>query len=44
MNKRRYSRIAAAEHLGVSISTIRRMIERGELDTERDGPRSNGKV
>ena len=44
MNKRRYSRVAAAEHLGVSISTIRRMIERGELDTERDGPRSNGKV
>ena len=44
MNKRRYSRIAAAEHLRVSISTIRRMIERGELDTERDGPRSNGKV
>ena len=44
MSKRRYSRIAAADHLGVSVSTIRRMIERGELETERDGPPSNGKV
>ena len=44
VSKRRYSKFDAAGHLGVSMSTIRRMIQRGELETERDGPKPNGKV
>ena len=44
VSKFRYSRFDAAGRLGVSMSTIRRMIQRGELETERDEPTPNAKV
>ena len=40
----RYSKLDAAVHLGVSPTTVSRMIQRGELQVEREGPGNRAKV
>ena len=40
----RFTKLEAAVHLGVSPTTISRMIQRGELQVEREGPGDRAKV
>ena len=42
--KQRLSKVEASQELGVSISTIDRMIRRGDLQIEREGTKSNDRV
>ena len=42
--KRRLSKIEASQELGVSLSTIDRMIRREDLQIEREGTKSNDRV
>ena len=42
--KQRLSKVEASQELGVSISTIGRMIRRGDLQIEREGTKSNDRV
>ena len=42
--KQRLSKVEASQELGVSISTIDRMIRRGNLQIEREGTKSNDRV
>ena len=44
MTVQRLSKRAAADTLGISLSTLHRRIQRGELETEREGPAANDKV
>ena len=44
MAVQRLSKRAAADALGVSDRTLHRMIKRGELNTEREGPAANDRV
>ena len=42
--KQRLSKVEASQELGVSISTIDRMIRRGDLQIEREGTKSNDRA
>ena len=42
--KQRLSKVEASQVLGVSLSTIDRMIRRGDLQIEREGSKSNDRV
>ena len=44
MTVQRLSKRAAADTLGISLSTLHRRIQRGELETEREGSAANDKV
>ena len=44
MGQQRYTRQQAAEHLGVSLTTVDRMVRRGEVQMERDGPGERARV
>ena len=44
MTVQRLSKRAAADTLGISLSTLHRRIQRGELETEREGAAANDKV
>ena len=44
MTNTRLTKQQAAEHFGVSVTTLDRMIRRGELQIERDGPGERAKV
>ena len=44
MVQQRYTRQEAAVHLGVSLTTVDRMIRRGEVQMEREGPGERARV
>lgn len=44
MVQQRYTRQQAAAHLGVSLTTVDRMIRRGEVQMEREGPGERARV
>ena len=44
MTNMRLTKQQAADHFGVSVTTLDRMIRRGELQIERDGPGERAKV
>ena len=44
MTKQRLTKQQAGEHFGVSVTTLDRMIRRGDLQIERDGPGERAKV
>ena len=44
MTVQRLGKREAADQLGVSVSTLQRMVKRGDLETEREGSADNGRL